>query len=100
MNHSVTHHIVTSVPAMFSNPRRLSPENLKIPKTEFDVNTTDSMQSSANESSSPLRLPDKGNQEWRPCSDYRRLSGIATDERSPITLTLDRTHRLQGKINL
>lgn len=97
IKHSVTHHIVTTNPPIYSKPRRLSPEKLKIPKKEFDVlSVEDICPPSKNESPSPLHSIDKRNQEWRPCNDYRRINTVTTQEsRSPKPQIQDPTQTLQ-----
>jgi len=47
---------------------------------------------------SPLKiLKKKGQDQWRPCGDYRWLNGVTIEDRYPIAHIQDFNHMLSGK---
>ena len=98
IRHGVSHHIVTEGRPVFARSRRLSPEKLVAAKAEFNkLFDMGIVRPSASTWASPLHMVSKGNGEWRPCGDYRRLNDITTPDRYPIPHVQDFASNLAGK---
>lgn len=97
-NHSTVHYIRTTPgPPVYSKPRRLAPDRLKIAKAEFEQMLRDG---TARPSDSPwasaLHLTPKKDNGWRPCGDYRALNTRTIPDRYPIRHLEDYSHKLAG----
>ncbi len=72
VKHTVTHHIVTTGPAVFGRTRRLAPERLHIARQEFDhmLQLGIIRPSSSSWASHPHMVPKRTLGDWRPCGDF------------------------------
>lgn len=94
----LTHHIVTKGPPVSERYRRLSPEKLAAAQEEFRLLMEQGIcRPSKSNWASPLHMVQKGNNQWRPCGDYRRLNSITVPDRYPVPHIHDFAHIFAGK---
>lgn len=96
--HSTAHYIRTTPgPPVYSKPRRLAPDRLKIAREEFEHMLRDgTARPSDSPWSSALHLAPKKDDGWRPCGDYRALNARTIPDRYPIRHLEDYSHKLAG----
>ncbi|GBN54786.1 Transposon Tf2-9 polyprotein [Araneus ventricosus] len=99
IKHNVKHFIETSGPPIFSKPRRLAPDRLKIAKSEFQhMLDLGHIRPSKSNYASPLHIvPKKDSKDWRPVGDYRALNAQTKKDKYSIPNILDFTSELHGK---
>ena len=95
--HSVSHHIKTTGPPIFSNFRRLSLKKLHDAKKCFrDLELQGICQKSSSPWSSPLHMVTKKDGSFSPCGDYRHLNNITKPDHYPLPNIQDITSFLSG----
>ena len=97
VKHKVKHYIPTTGPPLHARPRRLEGEKLRVAKEEFlKMEKLGIVRQSDSPWASPLHVVPKPDGSWRPCSDYRRLNIVTTDDRYPLPHIQDFNGRLAG----
>ncbi|GBL88486.1 Retrovirus-related Pol polyprotein from transposon 297 [Araneus ventricosus] len=96
--HDIKHCIQTTGPPVFSRPRRLPPDKLKVAKQEFEfLVATGVRRPSKSCWASPLHMVTKSNGDWHPCGDYRKLNSVTVPDRYPVPHIPDCLQVLEGK---
>uniref|UniRef100_A0A5S6R5K0 Reverse transcriptase domain-containing protein n=1 Tax=Trichuris muris TaxID=70415 RepID=A0A5S6R5K0_TRIMR len=95
----VEHAIETVGPPVYSKPRRLAPERLRVAKQYFDdLLRQRVVRPSKSSWSSPLHLvPKRQPGEWRPCGDFRNLNRCTKADRYPLPHIADFNSNLRSK---
>ncbi|KFD68710.1 hypothetical protein M514_19153 [Trichuris suis] len=95
----VEHAIETRGPPVFSKPRRLPPDRLRIARSHFhELLRQGIVRPSKSNWSSPLHLVPKHQPgQWRPCGDYRNLNRATKPDRYPLPHITDFNSDLCGK---
>ena len=98
VKHTVTHHIRTTGPPIYARARRLTPDQLRIARQEFEhMMEQGIIQPSDSQWSSPLHMvPTKTPGDWRPSGDYRALNRMTIPDRYSIPHIQDFTATLHG----
>uniref|UniRef100_A0A5S6Q5D3 RNA-directed DNA polymerase n=1 Tax=Trichuris muris TaxID=70415 RepID=A0A5S6Q5D3_TRIMR len=93
------HVIETTGPPVFSKPRRLAPERLRMAKQHFEELVQQGIIRPSNSNwSSPLHLvPKQQPGQWRPCGDFRNLNRCTKPDRYPLPHIADFNSDLCGK---
>ena len=96
---AVSHHIRTTGPPVYSRPRRLAPDKLRIAQAEFEhMLELGIVRPSDSPWASPLLMVSKKTPgDWRPCGDYRALNNATVPDRYPIPHTQDLTAVVAGR---
>lgn len=97
-SHSTEHTLSTSGPPLFARPRRLSSEQYKVARKEFDFMCQKGICRPSNSPwASPLLLVAKKDGTFRPCGDYRRLNAVTKPDRYPLPHIHDFAANLAGR---
>ncbi|XP_029644577.1 uncharacterized protein LOC115218783 [Octopus sinensis] len=95
--HSTRHFITTTGPPVFSRPRHLAPDRLKTARAEFEhMLQLGLIRPSTSPWASPLHLVRKGDTDFRPVGDYRRLNSVTIPDKYPIRILNDFSANLHG----
>lgn len=96
--HATQHFMNTTGAPCAERVRPLRPDRLQTAKEEFrHMVEMSHARPSTSPWASPLHMAKKGNGEWRPCGDYRKLNARTIPDRYPIALLQDSTANLQGR---
>lgn len=95
--HDVIHHIETSSPPLFAQPRPLPPDKYQAAKEEFNKMLEMGICTpSKSPWASPLHVVKKKDGGLRVCGDYRRLNAVTLPDRYPIPRIQDFTYQLRN----
>ncbi len=95
VKHTVTHHIVTTSPAVFGRTRRLAPKCLRIARQEFDhMLQLGIIRPSSSSWVSPVPKHTLG--DWRPSGNFRALNKVTVPDGYLVPHLHDFTATLQG----